>query len=215
MQNKITRVLIVDDHAMVRRGLAAILQTQTDFELAGEASDGEQGLLMYEHTLPDVVLMDLMMPRMDGVATILKLRARHPQAKIIALTSFSSDDLVQQALQAGAVSYLIKNTSSEDLVRAIRTAREGKRTLAPEAADALIHAVNKERTPGSDLTQRERDVLVLMVTGLNNADIGVRLSLSTATIKFYVSTILSKLGVTNRIEAVVLAVKHGIVEISS
>jgi len=215
MQNKITRVLIVDDHAMVRRGLAAILQTQTDFELAGEASDGEQGLLMYEHTLPDVVLMDLMMPRMDGVATILKLRARHPQAKIIALTSFSSDDLVQQALQAGAVSYLIKNTSSEDLVRAIRTAREGKRTLAPEAADALIHAVNKERTPGSDLTQRERDVLVLMVTGLNNADIGVRLSLSTATIKFYVSTILSKLGVSNRIEAVVLAVKHGIVEISS
>jgi len=215
MQNKITRVLIVDDHAMVRRGLAAILQTQTDFELAGEASDGEQGLLMYEHTLPDVVLMDLMMPRMDGVATILKLRARHPQAKIIALTSFSSDDLVQQALQAGAVSYLIKNTSSEDLVRAIRTAREGKRTLAPEAADALIHAVNKERTPGSDLTQRERDVLVLMVTGLNNADIGVHLSLSTATIKFYVSTILSKLGVSNRIEAVVLAVKHGIVEISS
>ncbi len=215
MQNKLTRVLIVDDHAMVRRGLAAILQTQTDFELAGEAPDGEQGLLMYEHTLPDVVLMDLMMPRMDGVTTILKLRARHPQAKIIALTSFSSDDLVQQALQAGAVSYLIKNTSSEDLVRAIRTAREGKRTLAPEAADALIHAVNKERTPGSDLTQRERDVLVLMVTGLNNADIGVRLSLSTATIKFYVSTILSKLGVSNRIEAVVLAVKHGIVEISS
>lgn len=212
MQKDSTRVLIVDDHAMVRKGLAAILQTQPDFELAGEASDGEQGVLMFEHTHPDVVLMDLMMPRMDGVTAITKLRERYPQARIIALTSFSTDDLVQQALQAGAVSYLIKNTSADDLVHAIRTAREGKRTLAPEAADALIHAVNKEPTPGSDLTQRERDVLAYMVAGLNNAEIGVKLSLSTATIKFYVSTILSKLGVTNRIEAVVLAVKHGLVE---
>jgi NarL family two-component system response regulator LiaR len=167
-------------------------------------------VLLYEHTQPDVVLMDMMMPRMDGVTAIARIRERHPEAKIVALTSFDSDELVQRALQAGATGYLLKNASAEDLAKAIRLAKTGKRTLAPEAADSLMHLMNQKPTPGHDLTEREREVLALMVEGLNNNEIAERIFLSVSTIKFHVSAILSKLGVTNRIEAVALAVQHGL-----
>ncbi len=203
-------VLLVDDHVMVRKGLASLLFSYDDLCLAGEADDGEIGVLMYEHTHPDVVLMDMMMPRMDGVTAIIKIRERHPEAKIIALTSFDSDDLVQRALQAGAIGYLLKNASAEELAKAIRAAKQGKRTLAPEAADSLVHLMNQEPTPGHDLTEREREVLALMSEGLNNNEIAERIFLSVSTVKFHVSAILSKLGVTNRIEAVALAVAHGL-----
>ena len=203
-------VLLVDDHVMVRKGLASLLSSYEDLCLAGEADDGEMGVLMYEHTQPDVVLMDMMMPRMDGVTAISKIRERHPEAKIIALTSFDSDDLVQRALQAGAIGYLLKNASAEELAKAIRAAKHGKRTLSPEAADSLIHLMNQEPTPGHDLTEREREVMALMVEGLNNNEIAERIFLSVSTVKFHVSAILSKLGVTNRIEAVALAVQHGL-----
>lgn len=206
------RVLLVDDHMMVRKGLAALLSAYLDLQLADEADDGEMAVLKYEHIQPDVVLMDMMMPRMDGVAAINKIRERHPDARIIALTSFESDDLVRQALQAGAIGYLLKNASAEDLVRAVRAAKRGKRTLAPEAADALIHLMYAEPEPGHDLTEREREVLALMVQGLNNAEIADRIFLSVSTVKFHVSAILSKLGVTNRIEAVALAVRYHLAE---
>ena len=210
MKNTQISVLLVDDHVMVRKGLASMLSAYEDLCLAGEADDGEMGALMYEHTTPDVVLMDMMMPRMDGVTAIVKIRERHPDAKIIALTSFDSDELVQQALQAGAIGYLLKNASADELAKAIRAARHGKRTLSPEAADSLIHLLNQEPTPGHDLTEREREVLMLMVEGLNNNEIAERIFLSVSTVKFHVSAILSKLGVTNRIEAVALAVQHGL-----
>jgi two-component system, NarL family, response regulator LiaR len=202
-------VLLVDDHVMVRKGLISLLESYDDLKLAGEADDGEIGALMYEHVNPDVVLMDLMMPRMDGVTAIAKIRERHPNAKIIALTSFDSDDLVQRALQAGATGYLLKNATADELAKAIRAAHNGKRTLAPEAADSLLHLMNHEPSPGHDLTDREREVLQLMSEGLNNNEIAERIFLSVSTVKFHVSAILSKLGVTNRIEAVALAVQHG------
>lgn len=204
------KVLLVDDHVMVRRGLASMLASYDDFDLVGEAGDGEMAATVYEHYKPDVVLMDMVMPRLDGVGAIQKIKERHPEARIIALTSFDSDDLVQRALQAGALGYLLKNASAEDLIKAIRAAQQGKRTLAPEAADALVHAMNREPNVGDDLTDREREVLALMVEGLNNNEIAERLILSVSTIKFHVSAILSKLSVTNRIEAVALAVQHGL-----
>ncbi len=201
---------MVDDHAMVRSGLAAMLSIYDDLELACEAADGEAAVLMYGHHKPDVVLMDMMMPRMDGVTAICKIRERHPEARIIALTSFDSDDLVQRALQAGAIGYLLKNASADELAKAIRSARHGRRTLSSEAADSLLHLINQEPALGHDLTEREREVLILMVEGLNNNEIAGRIFLSVSTVKFHVSAILSKLGVTNRIEAVALAVRHGL-----
>lgn len=203
------RVLLVDDHVMVRRGLASLLSSYEDMRLAGEAEDGEMAVLQYEHTQPDVVLMDMMMPHMDGVTAIAKIRERHPNAKIIALTSFDSDELVQRALNAGAIGYLLKNATAEELAKAIRAAKHGKRTLSPEAADSLVHLMNQDPTPGHDLTEREREVVALMMEGLNNNEIAERIYLSVSTVKFHVSAILSKLGVTNRIEAVALAVQHG------
>lgn len=204
------RVLVVDDHVMVRKGLVALLEAYEDFALAGEAPDGEQAMLMFEHTRPDVVLMDILMPRMDGVQAIEGIRARHPSARIIALTSFDTDDLVQRALQAGAIGYLLKNVSAEDLAKAIRAAHQGKRTLGPEAADALIRQMNRPPEPGSDLTERERQILAYMVEGLNNTEISTRMHLSASTVKFHVSAVLSKLGVANRVEAVALAIKRNL-----
>ncbi len=204
------RILLVDDHAMVRKGLASMLSVYDDMQLAGEAADGEIAALVYEHVHPDVVLMDMMMPHMDGVSAIAKIRERHPDAKIIALTSFDSDDLVQRALQAGAIGYLLKNASARNWSGLFVWPKYGKRTLSPEAADSLVHLMNQEPTPGHDLTEREREVLALMVEGLNNNEIAQRIFLSISTVKFHVSAILSKLGVTNRIEAVVLAVEYGL-----
>jgi two-component system, NarL family, response regulator LiaR len=204
-------VMLVDDHVMVRRGLAAMLSIYPDFAFAAEAGDGEQAELMYFHSKPDVVLMDLMMPRRGGVDAITAIRARDASAKIVALTSFDSDDLVQRALQAGAIGYMLKNSSAEDLAKAIRAAAAGKRMLSPEAADALVHVMTQPPPLGHDLTDREREVLGLMVEGLNNNQIAERLILSLSTVKFHVSSVLSKLCVASRVEAVALAVKHGLV----
>lgn len=208
------RVLIVDDHAVVRSGLSAFLLVYDDLKLVGEAADGDEARRVCEYVRPDVILMDMVMPRMDGATATKAIRERHPNTQVIALTSFKEDELVQRALEAGAIGYLLKNVSGEDLANAIRAAHAGRPTLAPEATQALIHqATHANRVElGDDLTERELDVLVLLVEGLNNVEIAERLIVSRSTVKFHVSNILSKLNATSRAEAVGLAVKHKLVE---
>ena len=205
------RVLIVDDHAVVRSGLATFLQAFEDFELVGEAGDGVEAVDQCAQISPDVVLMDLLMPEMDGIAATRTIRERHPEVQVIALTSFQDQDRVQAALDAGALGYLLKNVSADELARAIRSARAGRPTLGPEATQALIHAVRRPPEPGRDLTRREREVLALMVHGLSNAAIARRLVVNRSTAKFHVSNILTKLGVATRTEAVALALTHHLV----
>ena len=207
-----TRVMIVDDHAMVRSGLAAFLSVADDFELVAEAENGNQALRLCGELKPDVVLMDLVMPGMDGVQTTRAIRERFPDIQVIALTSFPEDRLVQEVLEAGALSYLLKNVGADELARAIRAARAGRPTLAPEAAQALIQRATAPRAPGHDLSPREREVLALMVQGLNNPDIAERLVVGRSTVKFHVSSILGKLGVQSRTEAVAMAVQHHLVD---
>jgi two-component system, NarL family, response regulator LiaR len=211
-EQRATRVAIVDDHAMVRSGLAAFLSVADDLELVGEAENGQQALRLCAEERPDVVLMDLVMPGMDGVATTRAIRERFPDIRVIALTSFPEDRLVQDVLAAGALSYLLKNVGADELARAIRAAREGRSTLAPEAAQVLIQRATHAPPPGHDLSPREKEVLALMVLGLSNPDIADRLVVGRSTIKFHVSSILGKLGVQSRTEAVALAVQHHLVK---
>lgn len=205
------RVMLVDDHEMVRSGLKVFLEVYDDLELVGEASDGEEAVLLCGEVRPDVVLMDLVMPRMDGVAATRAIRAAHPNIRIIALTSFTDRKLVQSALEAGAIGYLLKNASIDELARAIRDAHVGRSTLSPEATQALIEAATAPPPPGHDLTPREREVLALLVKGLSNREIAERLTISRSTVKNHVSNILSKLGAASRTEAVARAVEHDLV----
>jgi NarL family two-component system response regulator LiaR len=206
------RVMLVDDHTMVRRGLATILDVFDDLELDGEAANGDEAIKLCARLLPDVVLMDLAMPDVDGVTATRVIRQRFPTVQVIALTSFKEEELIQNALQAGAISYLLKDVTAEELAQAIRAAHAGRGTLSPEAAQSLVHAAAQPPTPGYDLTARERDVLALMVEGLNNTQIAEELVVSPSTIKSHVSHILSKLDVSSRTEAAALAVRHRLVD---
>jgi NarL family two-component system response regulator LiaR len=205
------RVMLVDDHAMVRRGLATFLKVFDDLRLAGEAESGIDAIKLCGEILPDVVLMDMVMPDMDGAATTRIIRQKYPQVQVIALTSFKEGDLIKKALEAGAIGYLLKDVSADDLVWAIRAAHAGRATLSPEAAQSLVETANQPPAPGLDLTEREREVLALMVEGLNNTQIAGRLTVSPSTIKSHVSNVLSKLGVASRTEAVTLALRHKLV----
>ena len=205
------RVMLVDDHTMVRRGLAAFLKVFDDLQLAGEAESGAAAIQLCGELLPDVVLMDMVMPDMDGATATRAIRQQFPQVQVIALTSFKEGDLVKNALQAGAIGYLLKDLSADELAQAIRAAHAGRATLSPEAAQALIETTNQPPEPGLALTEREREVLALMVEGLNNTQIAARLTVSPSTIKSHVSNILAKLGVASRTEAVTLALRHHIV----
>lgn len=205
------RVLIADDHNMVRKGLVTLLEDFEDLLVIGEASDGELAFNACRENCPDVVLMDMLMPRMDGVTATEKIRAACPTTQVIALTSFSDEENVQAALKAGAIGYLMKNVSGDELANAIRRAQQGQSTLAPEAAQILIRATTRPPAPGHDLTERELEVLALMIEGLNNREIGERLIISSSTVKNHVSSILSKLSTTSRTQAVALAVEYKIV----
>ena len=206
------KVLLVDDHAVVRSGLGAVLLSFEDMTLVGEAGNGEEAVRLCEKLQPDVVLMDLMMPVMDGVAATAAIKKQCPGTCIIALTSFKEKEMVEGALKAGALSYLLKNVSASELVTAIRGAMAGQPRLSPEAAQVLIQDIKEPAAPSYDLTDREKEILVLMVEGLPNTAIAERLVVSQSTVKFHVSNVLSKLGVTSRTEAVALALKHKLVK---
>ena len=205
------RVVVVDDHTMVRKGLSLFLRAFDDLELAGEAETGAEAIQICSELMPDVILMDLVMPDMDGVDAIRAICQKHPQIKVIALSSFKEGTRIMNALEAGAIGYLTKDISAEELAWAIRAAHSGRATLSPDVSQALVQAANQPPAPGSDLTEREREVLALMVEGLNNTQIAGKLSVSPSTIKSHVSNILSKLGVSSRTEAVTLAFRHKLV----
>ena len=205
------RVMLVDDHNVVRSGLATFLRAYEDLELVGEAKNGFEAINLCHQKKPDVILMDLMMPEMDGIAATQAILEDYPDIKIIAMTSFEEEDLVQGVLAAGAISYLIKNVTSDELAKAIRDAASGKSTLSPEAARVLIQATRPTKQPSFDLTEREKEVLNLVVQGNSNQQIADTLVISLATVKAHISSILSKLQVSSRAEAIAYAIKHKLV----
>jgi NarL family two-component system response regulator LiaR len=204
-------VAIVDDHELVRSGLESILALYDDLELVGQARSGEAVVALCAARHPDVVLMDLIMPGMDGVAATELLLRRSPGTKVLVLTSFSDPELIQRALRAGATGYLLKSVSGDELAAAIRRAHAGLSTLAPEAAQVLIDAVTTPPNVGVLLTARERDVLSLLTEGLTNAEIAARLVVSLSTVKTHVSSIIAKLGASTRTEAATIAVREQLV----
>ena len=209
-ENERIRVMIVDDHAVVRSGLGTFLSVIPDLELVGEAEGGEEAIVRCGLLKPNVVLMDLMMPGTNGVEATRIIRAKYPSIQIIALTSFQEDTLVQDVLQAGAIGYLMKNVSARELASAIRSAHSGKMTLSPEAAEVFLHA-NEQTREIDKFTEREREVLKFMVDGLNNAEIAERLVVSLSTVKYHISNILAKFCVDNRVAAVTMAIQKKLV----
>jgi NarL family two-component system response regulator LiaR len=197
----------------VRSGLATFLKAYEDLELVGEAKNGLEAVNLCQSAMPDVILMDLMMPVMDGIAATRAIIAAHPEAKIIAMTSFDEANLVNEVLGAGAMSYLLKNITAEELVKAIRDAVSGRSTLSPEAARVLIESTRVSKQPPDDLTEREMEVLHLVVQGHSNQQIANSMVITVATVKAHISSILSKLQVSSRAEAIAYAIKHKIVSL--
>jgi len=205
-----TRVIVVDDHPMVRSGLKAMISCFQDIEHVGEASTGNEAVRLCETARPDVVLMDLVMPGLDGAGATARIRARWPQIEILALTSFTDDDIIAAALRAGAIGCIMKTAAADDLAEAIRATADGRPVLAPEAAQALIHAVSAPIDTIEPLTPRERQVLALIAEGMSNGEIAERLVVSLSTVKTHVSSILTKLGACSRTEAAMRAVREGL-----
>ena len=205
------RVLIVDDHPMVRSGLNDFILTNDGMELVGEAQNGVEAVDFCANHDVDVVLMDLVMPLMDGSEATRRILALGKPIRVIVLTSFHEQNLVEKAMKAGATSYLLKNVTSRELAEAIRAASGGFSMLAPEATNALIHSSRQNSDLGFDLTGREREVLVFIVKGLSNIEISNQLHVSTATVKYHLANIFTKLGVRNRVEAATIALKHNLV----
>jgi two-component system, NarL family, response regulator LiaR len=205
------KILLVDDHTVVRSGLSKFLMVNKDFKLVGEASDGDEAVKMASLHKPDVILMDLAMPGKDGITATREIKQKYPSVKVIALTSFSDQNMVQGALQAGATGYLQKNVTAAELASAIRSAFEGKMTLSSEAVQALANSTAQPQIAGNTLTERERDVLRCMVDGMNNNEIAEKLVISLGTVKFHISNIFQKLGVDSRVEAVKMAMEQKLI----
>jgi len=202
------RVVIVDDHAMLRQGLAVFLMSYPDLKLVGEAANGEEALTLCAEKQPDVVLMDLMMPVMDGITTTRLIHRDYPEIQIIALTSFGEEGIIRRILEAGAISYLFKKVAADDLAKAIRAAKAGLSMFAPEVTEILMRSLQHPDTALQNLTARESEVLTLMVKGMRNSEISTQLIISLSTTKSHVSNILAKLGMVSRSEAISLALEH-------
>lgn len=202
------RVLIVDDHAMLRKGLAVFLMSYDDLKLVGEAANGEEAFALCSTVRPDVVLMDLMMPIMDGISATRHIRHEYPEVQVIVLTSFGEEMLIKDVLEAGAISYLFKKISADDLVKAIRAARDGFSIFAPEVTEILVQSIKQPHLVFQELTLRERDVLALIVKGMSNNEIASSLVISLSTTKSHVGSILAKLGAASRIEVITKVLDH-------
>lgn len=207
------RVMIVDDHPVVRNGIALFLETCDDIDCVGQVDSGRKAVRLCEELRPDVILMDVVMPDMDGIETTRAVRESYPDIQVIALTSFENEESVPAMIDAGAISYLLKNVAVDEIADAIRRAYNGKGMLSPEASQALVRSVTKPKPLGHDLTDRELEVLALIVKGLNNTEIGEHLFISTSTVKNHVSNILAKLDAVTRSEAAALAVQHKMIEV--
>lgn len=202
------RVMLVDDHLMVRDGLKVFLSLHEDIVVIAEAEDGAEAVDLCAQHQPDVILMDMMMPVMDGPTATRQIRAAYPQTQIIALTTFTEQALVQQVIQAGAIGYLLKDVHADKLAQAVRDACHGRSTLDAKATQALIQSAQQPHSVGHNLTNREKETLVLLVQGKTNREIAQELMISIATVRLHVSNILSKLQVANRTEAVSVALQH-------
>jgi NarL family two-component system response regulator LiaR len=211
---ELIRVVLVDDHPVVRDGIGLFLETCNDIECVGTADGGRKAIRLCEELKPDVVLMDIVMPDINGIVATRAIRQANPETQVIALTSFETEDSVPAMIDAGAISYLLKNVAVDEIADAIRRAHDGKGTLSPEASQALVRSVTKPKPLGHDLTERELEVLGLVVKGLNNTEIGERLFISTSTVKNHVSNILAKMDAVTRSEAAALAVQHKLVQMT-
>jgi NarL family two-component system response regulator LiaR len=209
------RVLIADDHAIVRKGIRALLSELGGFEVVGEAENGQEAVLCALETRPDVILMDLLMPGVDGIEATRQITSRQPQIHVLVLTSFAADNKVFPAIKAGALGYLLKDSSPDELVRAIRQVHRGEPSLHPTIARKLLQEIARpvERQPAPEsLTEREMSVLLLIAQGLSNQEIADRISVSESTVRAHVSRILGKLHLTNRTQAALYAVREGLTE---
>jgi two-component system, NarL family, response regulator LiaR len=209
------RILVVDDHPVVRDGLVAMLSTQPDFEVIAEAAGGQEAVERFARLHPDVVLLDLEMPDLDGVEALRQMTANGPMPHVLVFTAFDTDERILGALKAGAQGYLLKGAPRDDLFRAIRIIHQGGSLLQPVVASRLLGHIRAQSLPKPELTPRELDVLRLISHGLRNQEIAAQLSISERTVKFHVSEILSRLGANNRTEAVRLAAQQGLIQISS
>lgn len=212
------RLLIVDDHAIVREGLVAILDAQPDLQVVGEAADGEEAVALAEQLKPDIILMDLEMPNVNGAEAIRRIKAKQPDARIVVLTGYDTDERILEAIQAGAQGYLLKGVPASELMQGIRVVHQGGSLLQPAVASKLLSRVGQMLNPTSpveQLTAREQEVLELMAQGARNKEIAARLSITEATVKFHSRIIFQKLGVESRSEAIVEAIKRGLVKIPS
>ena len=207
------RILLADDHPIVREGLAAVLSTQPEFEIVGQANDGAEAVDLASALKPDIVVLDLAMAQLDGVQALRAMRTENKDLKVLVFTASETDDRIIGAVQAGAQGYLLKGAPREELFSAIRIIAKGGSLLSPVVAARLLERMGGPLTSLSEpLTEREREVLQLVAQGLQNKEIAARLGIRERTVKFHVSTILGKLGAANRVEAVRLAVQQGLVE---
>ncbi|MBE9033140.1 response regulator transcription factor [filamentous cyanobacterium LEGE 11480] len=206
--NKAIRILVVEDHSLIRQGIVAMLQLQNDFTVVAEAEDGQAAIEQYQTHQPDITLMDLRMPRLEGVDAISQIRARDADAKILILTTYDTDEEIYRGLQAGARGYLLKDTDFDGLVTAVHTVYAGKRYLPQNVAAKLLEQMDRE-----ELTDREREVLNLILSGSNTATMATALHISEGTVKFHINNIFQKFGVNDRTQAVIEALRRGIIRL--
>jgi len=216
--SQMIRVLIVDDHTIVRKGIRALLAEIADLEVVGEAADGQEAIVQADRLCPDVILMDLAMPRMDGIEATRQIKARQPESRVLVMTSFATDEKVLPAIKAGALGYLLKESAPADLVQAIHQIQRGESSLHPAIARKVLQEISHpaDRPPTTDpLTEREAEVLLLVAQGLGNQDIAEKLHISDPTVRTHVSNIMSKLYLANRVQAALYALREGLASLDA